>query len=194
MSSNIVYTTIDEQFPIAGQDNDSQGFRDNFNIIKENFRNAIIEIEDLQNNAVTKNVDNIFTDAIRIKFARLQAVYEESNTDAFTNGIVTAANVSFLTGHHQVIKAEGDINLTFTDWPTSGKYAEVRVQLFSDGTERNVTFLTEDSGEFRKDGNSEWTGTTVTIPNTETTSKLIKAWTYDGGATVYLDFVGTYTA
>jgi len=194
MSSNIVYTTIDEQFPIAGQDNDSQGFRDNFNIIKENFRNAIIEIEDLQNNAVKLNEDNTFTDAIRLVNARLKAVYEESNTNAFTNGIVTAANVSFNVGHHQVVKAEGDINLTFTDWPTSGKYAEMRVQLFSDGTERDVTFLTEDSGVFRTDGNTEWTGTTVTVPTTETTSKLIKAWTYDGGATVYLDFVGTYTA
>ena len=38
MASNITYTTIDEQFPVAGQDNDSQGFRDNFSIIKENFR------------------------------------------------------------------------------------------------------------------------------------------------------------
>jgi hypothetical protein len=89
MSSNIVYTTIDEQFPVAGQDNDSQGFRDNFNIIKENFRNAIIEIEALQNNSVKLNEDNTFTDAVRITNARLKAVYEESNTNAFINGITS---------------------------------------------------------------------------------------------------------
>ena len=36
MASNIVDTTIDETYPVAGVDNDSQGFRDNFNIIKTN--------------------------------------------------------------------------------------------------------------------------------------------------------------
>lgn len=194
MSSNIVYTTIDEQFPVAGQDNDSQGFRDNFNIIKENFRNAIIEIESLQNNGVKLNVDNTFTDAVRISNARLKAVYEESNTNAFINGISSTANVSFTVGHHQVIKAEGNITLTFTDWPDSDRYAEIRTQLFSDGTTRNVTFATEDAGAFRTDGNSEWTGTQISLSATETSSKMVKAWTYDGGATVYLDFVAAYTA
>ena len=31
MASNIDATSIDATFPIAGQDNDSQGFRNNFN-------------------------------------------------------------------------------------------------------------------------------------------------------------------
>ena len=35
MASNIVDTTIDDTYPVAGIDNDSQGFRDNFNIIKD---------------------------------------------------------------------------------------------------------------------------------------------------------------
>ena len=34
MASNIISSTIDESYPVAGQDNDTQGFRDNFNIIK----------------------------------------------------------------------------------------------------------------------------------------------------------------
>ena len=37
MASNISETGINEQFPIAGQDNDAQGFRDNFSTIKNNF-------------------------------------------------------------------------------------------------------------------------------------------------------------
>ena len=35
MSSNIVSETIDAEFPVAGQDNDTQGFRDNFSTIKD---------------------------------------------------------------------------------------------------------------------------------------------------------------
>ena len=34
MASNIISSTIDDTYPVAGIDNDTQGFRDNFNIIK----------------------------------------------------------------------------------------------------------------------------------------------------------------
>ena len=37
MASNINTTSIDADYPIAGQDNNSQGFRDNFGTIKNNF-------------------------------------------------------------------------------------------------------------------------------------------------------------
>ena len=40
MASNIVPGNIDGSFPIAGQDNSSQGFRDNFTAIKNNFEDA----------------------------------------------------------------------------------------------------------------------------------------------------------
>ena len=37
MASTIDDTSIDATFPVAGQDNNSQGFRDNFNTVKSNF-------------------------------------------------------------------------------------------------------------------------------------------------------------
>lgn len=49
MASNINTTNIDTAFPVAGQDNDSQGFRDNFFNVNENFVEAKAEIEALQN-------------------------------------------------------------------------------------------------------------------------------------------------
>ena len=54
MSSQIITTNIDGTYPVAGQDNDSQGFRDNFTNIKNNFSYAKSEIEDLQNNVVDR--------------------------------------------------------------------------------------------------------------------------------------------
>ena len=48
-------TDLDVEFPVPGQDNDSQGFRDNFNIIKTNFTSAKSEIETLQNNTAKTN-------------------------------------------------------------------------------------------------------------------------------------------
>ena len=48
MASQISYTGIDGDFPVAGQDNDSQGFRDNFTTIKTGLQTAQSEISTLQ--------------------------------------------------------------------------------------------------------------------------------------------------
>ena len=50
MASNIVPGNVDGAYPKAGQDNSSQGFRDNFTAIKNNFTEAVPEIVDLQTN------------------------------------------------------------------------------------------------------------------------------------------------
>ena len=60
MASNISDTGISADFPIAGQDNDSQGFRDNFATTVSNFAAAKAEIEALQTNGAVKNADNNF--------------------------------------------------------------------------------------------------------------------------------------
>ena len=64
MASNIVPGNIDGTFPIAGQDNSSQGFRDNFTAIKNNFTTANTEITDLQNNKASTNAATSFNDQV----------------------------------------------------------------------------------------------------------------------------------
>ena len=54
MASNINANNIDGAYPVAGQDNDSQGFRDNFTNTKTNFQSAADEITDLQNKVIVK--------------------------------------------------------------------------------------------------------------------------------------------
>ena len=48
MASNINTTNIDITYPIAGQDNDTQGFRNNFTNIRNNLNIAALEITNLQ--------------------------------------------------------------------------------------------------------------------------------------------------
>ena len=61
MASSIISSTIDETYPVAGQDNDSQGFRDNFTIIKDNFSYEKSEIETLQDDTAKLNAANAFS-------------------------------------------------------------------------------------------------------------------------------------
>lgn len=57
MSSNINYEAIDATYPIAGVDNSTQGFRDNFTAIRNGLATASNEIGDLQ--TVLKSFDLI---------------------------------------------------------------------------------------------------------------------------------------
>ena len=58
MASSIDTSTIDANYPVAGIDNDSQGFRDNFNSIKTNITTAGSEITALQANRARTDADN----------------------------------------------------------------------------------------------------------------------------------------
>ena len=60
MTSLINFAAINQNFPVAGQDNDTQVFRDNFDTIKTNFSAAKTEIEDLQDNVARTDVASDF--------------------------------------------------------------------------------------------------------------------------------------
>ena len=56
MASTIDTTNLNQLYPVAGVDNDSQGFRDNFANIKTNLETASSEITALQNVLATEGV------------------------------------------------------------------------------------------------------------------------------------------
>lgn len=195
MASLIISSTIDATFPVAGQDNDSQGFRDNFQIIKDNFTNAASEITDLQNDTAKKNTDNAFSNNTLSVVNLLQ--HTETAYDA-TGGIGADTNVSFTSGHHYKIQAQDDITLTIVDFPDTNQYAEMRFEITGDGiANRTVTF----AGEYASaapstmlvDGSAELGGTTAVTTSTVTSRRhLLKAFTTDGGVNVFLQYLGTF--
>lgn len=188
MASSIISTTIDETFPVAGQDNDSQGFRDNFAIIKDNFAYAKSEIETLQNDTAKTNVDNSFDNNTLSVVNLLQ--HTETAYDA-TSGISTNTNISFTQGHHFVITAQNDITLTLTDWPATDQYAEMRFQIKGDGAAaRSITFA--GSPTILTDSSLDWEGASIATGIVTTEYKLVKAWTTNSGVSLFLEFIGTF--
>jgi hypothetical protein len=63
MASNINTTNLDTTYPIAGQDNDTQGFRTNFTNIQNNFVVAYNEITALQGNVSTLQTNALSSNA-----------------------------------------------------------------------------------------------------------------------------------
>jgi hypothetical protein len=119
MSSNINPNNIDGTYPIAGQDNNSQGFRDNFTQTKVNFQYAASEITDLQNNVVLKSaltggsVDNnmggsLLYDATIQDFAATVVAIPLTST---------TCTVNYASGHYQTVTIGSAISVVFTNFP-----------------------------------------------------------------------------
>ena len=141
MASNINPNNIDGSYPVAGQDNNSQGFRDNFTNTKVNFQYAEEEINDLQAKAVLKSaltggtLDNNMLDNL-IYAAKIQDFSGTKVTIATSSGTV---NVNYASGHYQSISTTGNITLNFSNWPATGSYGYIKLQINITNTSHTVT-------------------------------------------------------
>lgn len=117
--SNINPYNIDGTFPIAGQDNDSQGFRDNFTNTKNNFIFAASELADLQGKAITTSALNGQTLNNNMNGTLLTA----PQLVAWTQGLLDLGNVggtvtfNYNQGNFQKCTPTGAITIGFTGWP-----------------------------------------------------------------------------
>jgi hypothetical protein len=141
MASNINSNNVDGTFPIAGQDNDSQGFRDNFTNIKTNFTNAKTEIEDLQSKVVLKSaltgttLANSGGGAIMSDFA----IQDFSETRTALGSLSGTTTVNYTTGGYQTVTTTGSITLAFTNFSASGTLSRVRVEITVASVAHTVT-------------------------------------------------------
>jgi hypothetical protein len=141
MTSQINPNNIDGSYPVANQDNNSQGFRDNFTNIKVNFQDAAAEITDLQNKVILKaaltgsTLDNNMNDVL-LYAARIQDFSATKVTIGTTSGAIA---VNYAAGHYQGISTTGSISLSFTNFPVSGTYGYIKLQINITNTAHTVT-------------------------------------------------------
>jgi hypothetical protein len=132
MASNINPNNIDGSYPVAGQDNNSQGFRDNFTNIKVNFQYAEEEINDLETNSILKAALTGSTLDNNMGNNTIYAVnLDDISTTRFaatgTSGTVT---LNYASGQYQTVApSTGSITLAFTNFPASGYFGILRVQI-----------------------------------------------------------------
>ena len=121
MASNINPYNIDGTFPIANQDNPSQGFRDNFTNIKNNFVFAQNELDDLQSKVLLTgalNGQTLTNDMAGTQIRRPQlASWTQSAVDL--GAIAGASVLDFSLANFQKLTSAGSISLSFVNWPAS---------------------------------------------------------------------------
>lgn len=205
MTSNIKYN-IDETFPVPGQDNDTQVFRDNFTTIKTSLNAAYTEITDLQNNKASTNADTTFNNHNVSK----AIVTEVRDLVHYYGDITTAQTIQldYENGHYQRLKASVSLSLLLINFPitvpstvinglsTIG-LGKIRLELFG-GTvavPNTITFQTSGNNVFKKTLNfPALTGSTTTSVAVNVTSVtdpiIIDIWQHDSN--IYLDYIGKF--
>ena len=113
MASSITVTNIDATYPVAGQDNDSQGFRDNFSQIKTQLSTAGTEITALQANRATTDATTDFN-GHDVKRANLQDWGQKIVAKGSVSGSVSC---DFEDGNVTTLTTSGDVTLTFANFP-----------------------------------------------------------------------------
>ena len=183
MASNIVPGNIDGTFPVAGKDNSSQGFRDNFSATKTNFTNAKSEIESLQNNSVQHNQASNFNDNV-ISRAVLKDTAETVYGHGTTGGVIT---LNHENGHYQTITSNASITLAFSNFPATSTVGRIILDITYASTAHTITIPTAVKVADNVSG-GDGSSNTITAPNTG--RYLYEFLTPDAGTTVLMHQIG----
>jgi len=189
MTSNINPNNIDTTYPIAGQDNDSQGFRDNFTNVKTNFEYAETEIDDLQAKGIFKSaltgttLDNDMAGAL-VENMKTQAFRGTRIALGATTG--TAA-IDYSTGQWYTVTTNGSISLAFTNIPAAGNASWFNVRITVASTAHTVTLPATVGASAAAQSTAGIQGiSSNVITFAETGTYEFEFHTDDGGTAIYL--------
>ena len=198
-NSLINYLSINENFPVAGQDNDTQVFRDNSDTIKTSLRNAKDEITDILTNAAFKDEANDFelnsiSNALLIDNRTAKYDYGDPIT-------TSPQTIEYQNGNYQILRVGNNINVDFLNFPgdpvitddtTPDSMGKVTLELYSDGSSRTVNFLTSGGTVIKsKDFPGYAGGAPVLTLTSATDPVIIEVWRHDSGV-IYMRYIGTF--
>jgi hypothetical protein len=193
VTSNINFAAINENFPVAGQDNDTQVFRDNFDTIKTNFSEAKTEITDLQDNAARTDGDNDFLYNV-VGSLTLQDAYLRKK-DYGAAIVVGTQDISFKQAMYHVVKVGANTSLSFTEFPTGavditglGQIGKATLELYGDGTARTITFTTAGATVIKKSPGFPGSVTVTSATN----PVIIEVWQHST-AVIWMNYLGLYS-
>jgi hypothetical protein len=180
--SSINPNNINGQYPIAGQDNDSQGFRDNFTNIKNNLSFAKTEIENIEQRAILKTALPGTTLDNELNYVQLKGAQLLRATETVKSLTVSAnVAVNWEEGHFQHLELDQSTSLTFTGWPTSGQYAKMRLEVTVANVSATVTLPETVTTGINKLANANVATRTLSYTSADNGNiRLYEFSTYDG--------------
>lgn len=174
MTSQINPNNINGAYPVAGQDNNSQGFRDNFTNTGTNFQYAANEITALQNQAILNSQlsggANLSVQNNMLNSPLSNALISDFAYVGVSLGTLTGTvTINYESGHFQSVTTGGNLTLGFSNWPIAGQIGVVTLQI----TVTNINY-------------------TLTLPTAVNTNLHgIQGLVYPAGSSPVIEFAAT---
>lgn len=184
MTSAITVANIDATYPVAGQDNDSQGFRDNFSQIKTQLTTAGTEITSLQANTAATNASTSFN-GHDVGQANLYDWSQKVNALGQTSSPTLDPN----THNVYTFTTSGSTTISFGTWPleddgATNVYSQITVIMTKDASSDTVTMPGAVKMPYSM-GDGADDSTAYTFPARRGVF-IFKFFSVDGGTTVYM--------
>jgi len=198
MSSNIVYTTIDETYPKAGIDNDTQGFRDNFGIIKNAFNTASTEIGALQAKTAGLQVEATENGGDFSGQEISNAVLRQNSHKVLDGGTSNTAlfTLDFGNGDHQLLVLDRNVQFEFDGIPDANSSRMILELNAIGATTRTATFFTDGVIPIKKSSNFPTsvtvTGATEALGNPVLIEIIVRART-NGDKVLFMNYLGSFS-
>ena len=194
--SEINYLSINENFPVAGQDNDTQVFRDNFDTIKNSLRISKEEITDIEDNGARLDQNNNFNSNI-IENAVFQNTSMLANDRGTPDPSVSTIEIDFTSGSYHIININSNKTFEFTNFPGDPAGTEtvengaghVILELYSTGGSWTINFVTSAGTIIKKD--ADFPGT-LTV-NSTTDPIIVDVWRHPVSNTLFMKYVGQFS-
>lgn len=156
--STINTNGIDVNYPVPGQNNSTQGFRNNFTAIRQNLNTAGSEITDLQNKVVLKSAlanTVLNNDMANTLIANASTLQFRATTYNLGNALAENVLVDCSLGDLQYGNLDGNITLSFGSWAPTNTLSTVKLQLGRPNNQANFTITLPSEAVI--DQNSGWT-------------------------------------
>ncbi len=212
--SDINYIDINEDFPYAGEDNDTQVFRDNFNIIKHSLEIAGNEITDLQVQKATLIDTNDFGQNT-IENAAFKNIREHF-IEVTVSDNVPEIIINYADGAYQIVSVksnngDNDRYFEFTGFPDGtdiGKQfvGKMTLELYNDDDDSTAKIITipvpegttpgviKKNRSFGSDSSEFWTtnedNSVSFVLSSLTDPVIIEVWRRDN--TLFLNYLGEF--
>jgi hypothetical protein len=191
--SSINPNNIDGTYPIAGQDNDSQGFRDNFTNIKNNLTFAQAELADLQLNAILKaplgsagqtSTNNSLNYELLAEAQLTRTVEKTANTVPST----ATPTISWEDGNHQrLFLSDTNLTLSLTGWPDANLFTKLRLEVLVANASSTITIPAITTG-INKLANANVTTKTLSFTSLDSGNiRVYEFSTWNSGSTVLVE-------
>lgn len=191
-TSNINYASINENFPVAGQDNDTQVFRDNFDTIKNSLAAAKSEVTDLMNNSAKVTADNDF-DNNKIANVVLQnpkgLKYDTGVWNPVSPATEVTVNLDYDNGVYQVARVGADATVSVAGLSDT-EYTKLVVEIYSTGsTEYSITLDAGGGGSVIKKSSTFPVGGIKVDSSVDPV--IIEVWKHTSNV-IYVNYIGKF--